>query len=217
VVQNSASSLLILSGVNTYTGPTTVSRGTLVVSGSLSGTLSTAVTNATLAGTGFIANGVTIGNGLGATSSARVAPGTDGTIGTLTTGGVSISSDGAYKFDLNSTANTADKLVANTVNLNGASQFLFTDIGSGALLALGRSFTVIDNTGLGAIVGTFGNLAQNSIFTSGLNTFQANYLGGTGNDLVLVTGVPEPSAALMLLSGMGLLLGLQRFRRTVRG
>ncbi len=53
----------------------------------------------------------------------------------------------------------------------------------------GTTLTMIDNTGLGPIYGTFGNLAQGQRVTlsHGGTTydFVANYFGGTGNDLVL--------------------------------
>jgi len=53
----------------------------------------------------------------------------------------------------------------------------------------GTILTMVNNTGLGFIYGTFGNLAQGQRVTlnyNGVNyDFVANYFGGTGNDLVL--------------------------------
>jgi alpha-tubulin suppressor-like RCC1 family protein/phosphodiesterase/alkaline phosphatase D-like protein len=55
--------------------------------------------------------------------------------------------------------------------------------------AVGTNLTVVKNTGLGFIQGTFSNLAQGQTVTlsrSGIHyAFVANYFGGTGNDLVL--------------------------------
>ena len=55
--------------------------------------------------------------------------------------------------------------------------------------AVGTDLTVVKNTGLGFIQGTFDNLAQGQTVTlsrSGIHyAFVANYFGGTGNDLVL--------------------------------
>jgi len=55
--------------------------------------------------------------------------------------------------------------------------------------ASGTSLTVVNNTGLGPIVGTFSNLAQGQLIalTYGgvIYQFVANYYGGTGNDLIL--------------------------------
>jgi hypothetical protein len=50
-------------------------------------------------------------------------------------------------------------------------------------------FTAISNTSTTPIAGTFGNLADGSTVTIGVNTFQASYSGGDGNDLTL-TVVP---------------------------
>ena len=55
--------------------------------------------------------------------------------------------------------------------------------------ATGTNLTVVNNTGLGWIDGTFDNLAQGQMVTltyGGIGyPFIANYFGGTGNDLVL--------------------------------
>jgi alpha-tubulin suppressor-like RCC1 family protein/phosphodiesterase/alkaline phosphatase D-like protein len=56
--------------------------------------------------------------------------------------------------------------------------------------ATGTNLTLVNNTGLPLISGTFDNLAQGQLVTlsyNGVNyKFVANYYGGTGNDLVLV-------------------------------
>jgi hypothetical protein len=46
-------------------------------------------------------------------------------------------------------------------------------------------FTAINNISANPISGTFANLADGTTFSSGGNTFKANYHGGNGNDLVL--------------------------------
>ncbi|MDB6173335.1 MAG: repeat-containing protein [Chthoniobacteraceae bacterium] len=60
----------------------------------------------------------------------------------------------------------------------------------------GTTLTVIRNTGLGFINGTFVNLAQGEtvmLTHAGINyRFVANYYGGTGNDLVLVWAQTRP-------------------------
>ena len=54
----------------------------------------------------------------------------------------------------------------------------------------GTTLTVVKNTGLGFINGTFDNLAQGQVVNLGYNgatyPFVASYYGGTGNDLVLI-------------------------------
>ena len=49
----------------------------------------------------------------------------------------------------------------------------------------GTVFTVINNTAVTQINGTFSNLPDGGTITVGSNTFQANYEGGDGNDLTL--------------------------------
>ncbi len=91
-----------------------------------------------------------------------------------------------------------------------------TDLG-GAVLIPGTTFTLIDNTSLGAMVGTFVNLADDSFFRVDGNIFQADYEGGSGNDLTVTVAsradVPEQGASsLLLLGSSGLLLALLRPR-----
>ncbi len=62
----------------------------------------------------------------------------------------------------------------------------------------GTNLTVVNNTSLGFINGTFSNLAQGQLVTLNfggtLYTFVANYYGGTGNDLVLQWASQRPVA-----------------------
>jgi len=58
------------------------------------------------------------------------------------------------------------------------------------IIPIGTVFTAIDNTSATPISGTFVNLADGSTFTTGRNTFQANYEGGDGNDLTLTVVTP---------------------------
>jgi autotransporter-associated beta strand protein len=67
---------LALSAINTYSGPTTISNGTLLVNGQIS-TNTVAVTNGTLGGSGTVLGPVTVSSG------GTLAPGTSA-IGTLT-------------------------------------------------------------------------------------------------------------------------------------
>jgi alpha-tubulin suppressor-like RCC1 family protein len=62
----------------------------------------------------------------------------------------------------------------------------------------GTTLTVVNNTGLGFINGTFSNLAQGQLVSLSYNgasyPFVASYYGGTGNDLVLVWAGNRPVA-----------------------
>jgi Passenger-associated-transport-repeat len=184
---------LTLSGTNTYTGGTTVSDGTLLVTntgGSGTGSGAVQVNAGTLGGTGKIAGAVTVGTGSG--PGAVLSPGVIGPgkrpgaliINNLLT----FNSDGTYKFELRTSNATADEVVAKGVTINSGALFSFIALGND-VLTLGTVFTVIDNAAATPIAGTFSNLADGSIFIVGGNTFQASYTGGTGNDLTL-TVVP---------------------------
>ena len=68
---------------------------------------------------------------------------------------------------------------------------------------VGASLMVVNNTGSGAIRGTFDNLAQGQTvkieYQGIIYSFVANYSGGTGNDLVLqVVAVPPPASTVTL-------------------
>jgi hypothetical protein len=58
------------------------------------------------------------------------------------------------------------------------------DLGTG-VVGPGSTFTVINNNSSTPIAGAFANLPEGSSLTLGSNTYQASYLGGTGNDLLL--------------------------------
>jgi autotransporter-associated beta strand protein len=173
-----------LSGANTYTGGTAVSGGTLLVknqTGSATGTGAVQVNSGTLCGIGSISGAVTIGNG---SSKGTLSPGTAAAPGNLTINSMlTFAAPSTYKWVLNRTTLTAGKITALGVIINNAT-LTFAPVGSGTL-AHGTSFTVIDNISANPIVGTFANLPDGEILTSGGITVQANYHGGTGNDLTL--------------------------------
>jgi T5SS/PEP-CTERM-associated repeat protein len=82
----------------------------------------------------------------------------------------------------------------------------------------GETFTLIDNQGANPISGQFNGLTNNAFIDASGNGsdafFTIHYDGGTGNDLVLVATIPEPSAVSLLWFGLGwFLLFRQRNRK----
>lgn len=207
----------ILTGANTYTGATTVNAGTLVVGVSGVGSLTSAITvnSGTLGGSGSTTGAVTIGDGAGSADAAIAAGNSAGTF--TTTSSLSFLSDGVFSFELNGTTASADKLVANGVSINSSAIFSFNLLGDLSGLSVGQTFTIIDNTGVGNISGSFSNLTAGGTYNAGGGlTFTVSGGSGVyGNDLVLTVAsvVPEPgTAGLLVASGMLLL----RRRRTNR-
>jgi autotransporter-associated beta strand protein len=178
---------LILTGANTYTGGTTIEEGQLLVdntTGSGLGSGSVQVNAGRLGGNGTIAGAVTLGTGSGA--GATLAPGERcDDLGTITIQGpLTFNSDSRYNCGLKTRRHAVvDTVVANGVTINGG-QFVIA-AHSGSALPHGTILTVIDNTAATPIAGTFGNLADGSIFTIGNNTYQVSYEGNDGNDLTL--------------------------------
>ncbi|MGV3530778.1 MAG: beta strand repeat-containing protein, partial [Chthoniobacteraceae bacterium] len=217
-----------LSGENTYTGATVVEAGTLVVMGSIAGSKSIttkagATLNVVTFGTTFaVANGQTLGGSgtvvgdTGLSAGAKLAPG-DAGAGTLTFEGdldltlaVTPANSGALEFELGSLA-SSDKIAFASGGLTigtgvlGFGDFAFTGI---AGLAAG-TYTLFD--GNTPITGTLDAANLEGSFGGGAFLGTLGF-ADSGNDLVL-TVVPEPGSATLLLAGLSSVLGLRRFRR----
>jgi outer membrane autotransporter protein len=137
---------LTLSGINTYTGGTTISDGRLVVNGALASSTVT-VQGGILGGSGTV-------GGIVANVGGTVAPGNS--IGTLNVAGnVSFGSGSIYQVEVNA-AGQSDRIAATgTVMLNGGTVQVLNAPGS---QALGQHYTIL--TAGGGVTGSFAGLTQ---------------------------------------------------------
>jgi fibronectin-binding autotransporter adhesin len=175
---------------NTYTGATTVNGGTLQIDGSQSQSAVT-VSNATLQGSG------TVGPVSFAGTSGIIAPGASP--GILTCGNFNAGAlgSGTLQIEINGTTPGSgyDQINAQgTVTLTGIKLSPTLGFASSA----NDQFTIIQNDGSDAVVGTFTGLPQGTNLYIGGERFQITYTGGTGNDVVLTRLVTPPKPILTI-------------------
>jgi autotransporter-associated beta strand protein len=196
---------LTLEGDNTYTGPTTVNSGTLIIHGAHSSTSTLVAIGATLGGTGTL-DGLTTING-------TLAPGASP--GSMTFESLTMGGDSVFSFEL--TGGSVDPGASDLVQVGNT-----VTLGSGVLLDLiqlgthseGDKFTLFS---YGTLSGTFAGLDQGDEFNAAGGWWTINYSddtaglnGGTGSNFVTITAIPEPAAALLGGLGMLVLLGRRR-------
>jgi len=171
---------LILAGANTYTGTTSVSAGTLDLTGSLAGAVSV--------------------------SSGAILE-TTGT-GTIS-GAATLASGSALDFQLDSSTHTANTLTFGTLTFTGSSTTLnISDLGS-ATLTSGTTFdlanySTLSGTFSGLSDGSDVTVGSN-VFEIQYGTDVTDEI-----TLKDVASVPEPSTWAMLIGGLGLLVFVVR-------
>jgi autotransporter-associated beta strand protein len=201
---------LTLTNANTYTGPTTVNGGTLLVSsgGGLTGTASVTVNSGgTLGGGGLISGAVTVN--AGGSISAGTSP------GTLTlANGLDLSAGGTNVWELgaNSTANAGTDfdqlfLVGGTLVLGGSSELLIKFVSPATAPDISNPFwqqtnqwTIIAlDTGVSNPGPTTFSAIRGANNTAGVFTTAAD---GSGNIVLTYTPTNTPHAPAPVLSSL---------------
>ena len=161
---------LKLTGTSTYTGPTTVNAGKLIVNGTIASEV-TVNDGGMLMGSGMVGGDAMIMSG------GMYAPGNS--IGTQTIAGNLMFASGAVlQVEVNA-AGAGDKvIVSGTVNLTGAALQVLAANGS---YKPKTKYTVIENDGSDAVTGTFSSITSNLAFLIPTVFYSA----GDGNDVVL--------------------------------
>ena len=239
VTQDSATSRLILSGTNTYTGNTTVAEGELVVSGSIASSALTSVqSGGILSGAGTLGDTIIMSGGTG---NPGASPGTQTIAGDLTWLG-----GGNYNWQIHDALGTAGQPLGwDLYDVSGILDLSALTLGSKFNINLwslsgigpdvngnafnfnaGQNYTwTIVATDLGIVGFDPAEFNINVVANNGTVGFSNALLGGvfglqvTGNDLELTftAAVPEPgtwaAAALLVIAAGALRIRKQWLRR----
>ncbi|MDR9875497.1 autotransporter domain-containing protein [Pseudomonas allii] len=159
---------LVLTGTNSYSGPTLVNQGLLAINGSV-------ISNVTVSQSGVVGGSGRIGSLL-AKNGGTVAPGNS--IGTLNVAGdVTFEPGSTYAVELSPT--NSDRIVAGgTATLNGGTVTLALEnsptllSGAQAQSLIGRQYNILQAAG--GITGSFGAVLPNYLFLGGNLNYPAN-------------------------------------------
>ncbi|MEM8574418.1 MAG: autotransporter domain-containing protein [Pseudomonadota bacterium] len=163
-----------VSGFTNFTGDSTNFDGTTNVNG---GMLSV---NNVLGGNVIVDGGRL--EGIGQIGGLNVNRGTfapGNSIGTMTVNGnLALSGAATFEVEVDAAGNSDQAIVNGTVDLTGATLRVLAEAGD---YAGETDYTIIENDGTDAVVGTFGSISTNFAFL----TPEVNYAAGDGNDVVL--------------------------------
>lgn len=217
LVKNGSGSLT-LTGASVLSGGTSVTNGRLIVQGSLTGGMTQVA--GVLGGTGTVGD-IDLLGGIISPGATEFGAG----LGKLTTGNLSLVSDGVFAATLD-TSTLANSLVEIHGDLSlGLSipSLTLTEFGVDTVVAGGTKFTIMSYTGQwdgGTLrFGDFGYIGDEGVLAFGSNTYLIDYNATgevSGVNYVTLTVVPEPGATGLLGGGLGLLGGWRRRRTATR-
>lgn len=183
---NPAGGTAILATAFNSAGTMTIAAGQrLLVDGAIT-MLNPVIVNGTLGGIGTVIGDVSVISG------GAIAPGASP--GLLTASSTTLAAGAKFEVELNGLTPGVDhdQLVVNgDLTLTGA--ILTGSLGFSP--TVGQAFTIIDNTGINPVVGTFAGIAEGGTVAIGSKVFQVSYVGGDGNDVTLTTTAAAPPAA----------------------
>ncbi|WP_083358482.1 autotransporter outer membrane beta-barrel domain-containing protein [Pseudomonas antarctica] len=192
---------LVLTGTNTYSGPTLVNQGLLAINGSLT-------SDVTVSQSGKVGGSGRIGS-LTAKSGGTVAPGNS--IGTLNVAGnVTFDAGSTYAVELSPTR--SDRIVAGgTATLNGGTVTLALE-NSPTLLSsaqaqslIGRQYNILQAAG--GITGSFGSVLPDYLFIGGTLNYAANGVqldvARTANSFASAAATPNQRAVATAAEQLG--------------
>lgn len=140
-----------LTGTNTEVAAFAVLGGGAYVNGTMAGTAFSVADGARLGGSGTV-------GAINALAGAVIAPGAEGSVGTLTVAGnVTFAAGSVYQLDINA-VDGADKIVATTATLNGG---LVTPM-AGTTFTPGASYTILSTSG--GVIGDFAGVDIERVF-----------------------------------------------------
>lgn len=214
---------LALTGASTFSGGTTVNAGTLLVNnvtGSGLGSGDVAVEGGTLGGTGSFTGSATINSG------GTLSPGAS--IETLASGALTFANDSTFHYEIDSSVPSSSgadlMIVAGNLSFSGTVTLSLDNLAlSPSAVPVGTTFSLINYSGTwndGLFTHNAVSLANNAAFTFNSQVWQITYDAPTGGEnftsqfitgsFVNITAIPEPSAAVLFLGSMGVVLWMRR-------
>ena len=187
---------VVLEGTNTYTGPTVVTTGTLLVNGSVGNSALTVNANGTLGGSGLIGGPVTVQTG------GTLAPGTPtrgaltAALGTLTDNNtVTLAGTAVMKID-RSAATNSDQLAASSVVASAGAILTVNNIGSTNFVA-GDTFALFSKP----MSGSFTTVTLPVL--PGTNVYWTNNLALNGTIAVVAVAMVNTNSPVLTNSYAG--------------